>query len=107
MIFHPHNTITQFSEETEISVDRILGGVAIYVRLYQNVIDVYRSDLYALIDITLYATTGNTMIVCGLYYPPTHKYLERNLMVDLLNRTDDLLDKEPDAVTVLLYVEGT
>ena len=79
---------------------RSKGGVAIYVRNNLKVIDIQRSDLYELIEITLLLPTGNTMIVYGLYHPPTHKYLESNLMDHLLNRTDDILDNVPDAVIV-------
>ena len=77
---------------------RSKGGVAIYVRDNINVIDAYRSDSYELIYITLSLLPDNTKIVSGPYHPPTHKYLERDLMVDLLNRTYDSLDKVPDAV---------
>ena len=45
---------------------------------------------------------GNTMIVYGLYHPPTHNCLESNLMDYLMNRADDVLDKVPDAVIVCL-----
>ena len=79
---------------------RSKGGVAVYVRDNLKVIDIYRSDVYELIEITLLLPMGNTMIVYGLYHPPTHNYLESNLMDYLLNRADDILDKVPDAVIV-------
>ena len=59
---------------------RSKGGVAVYVRDNLKVIDIYRSDVYELIEITLLLPMGNTMIVYGLYHPPTHNYLESNLM---------------------------
>ena len=79
---------------------RSKGGVAVYVRDNLKVIDIYRSDVYEFIEITLLLPMGNTMIVYGLYHPPTHNYLESNLMDYLLNRADDILDKVPDAVIV-------
>ena len=65
-----------------------------------KVIDIQRSDVYELIEITLLLPTGNTMIAYGLYHPPTHNYLENNLVDYLLNRADDILDKVPDVVIV-------
>ena len=79
---------------------RSKGGVAVYVRDNLKVIDIHRSDAYEVIEITLLLPTGNTMIVCGLYHPPTPNYLEDNLMDHLLSRADDILDKVPVAVIV-------
>ena len=53
-----------------------------------------------IIEITFLLPTGNTMIVYGLYHPPTHNHLMSNLMGHLLNRADDILDKVPDSVIV-------
>ena len=85
-----------FEEEVH-DADR---GVVAYVRDNLNVIDIHRSDVYELIEITLLLPTCNTMIVNGLYHPPTQNYLESNLINYLLNRADDILDKVPDVVIV-------
>ena len=79
---------------------RSKGGVAIYVRNNLKVIDIKRSDLHELFEITLLLPMGNTMIVYGLYHPPTQNYLESNLMNHLLNHTDGILDNVPNAVIV-------
>ena len=42
--------------------------------------------------------TGNPTTAHGPYHPPTHNYLESNLMDHQLNRADDVLDKLLDDV---------
>ena len=65
------------------------GGVAAYVGRNLKVGNIYRSKLYELICATLELPGRKRMLVCGLYNPPKHIYLDADLMdyVIILPRT--------------------
>ncbi|CAB3991556.1 Hypothetical predicted protein [Paramuricea clavata] len=77
---------------------RCKGGVAVYIRNNITVTDVYRSNLYELICITLTLPSGHHMLVCGLYHPPKFSYKEQELRDYLIHFVDERLDRYPDTV---------
>ena len=58
---------------------RSKGGVVICVRNNLCVVDVYRSDQYKMICVTILLPSGHRMLISGLYNPPKHNYQECNL----------------------------
>ena len=76
------------------------GGIAVYVRDNLSVLDVYRSNLFEIICVTLALPTGHQMLVCGVYHPPKYNYQEYELMNHLVNLFDNALDKSPNSVIV-------
>ncbi len=68
---------------------RCKGGVAVYLGNSITVTDVYRSNLYELICITLILPSGHHMLICGLYHPPKPNYKERELIDYLINIVDE------------------
>ena len=76
------------------------GGVAIYARQSLKVLNIYRSSLYELISLTLLLPSGHHMLICGLYNPPKHNYLDLDLMNYVISHVDSVLDKYP---TLLLF----
>ena len=76
------------------------GGVAIYTRNNLSVIDIYRSDLYELLCLTLHLPTGHRMLIYGLYHPPKFRYQKCELIHYLVNLIDNTLDKHPNKVIV-------
>ena len=65
------------------------GRVATYVGRNLKVVNIYRSKLYEVICATLELPGRKRMLVCGLYNPPKHIYLDADLMdyVIILPRT--------------------
>ena len=76
------------------------GGVAIYTRSNLSVIDVYRSNLYEFICLTVLLPSGNYILLSGLYHPPKTSYQQCDLMDYLLNFFDTMLDNHPNATIV-------
>ena len=76
------------------------GGVAVYVRNNISVINVFRSELYELILVTLLLPSGFRLLICGLCHPPKHNYVECELVEYLVNVTDSVLDKHPNTTIV-------
>ena len=72
------------------------GGIAIYTRNNLSVIDVYRSNLYEFICLTVSLPSGNCILLSGLYHPPKTTYQECDLMDYLVNFFDTMLDKHPN-----------
>ena len=79
---------------------RSKGGVAIYIRNNLHVVDVYRSDLYEMICVTILLPSGHRMLISALYNPPKHNYQECDLMSHIINFLDNTLDKDPNTVFV-------
>ena len=52
------------------------GGIAIYTRNNLSVIDVYRSNLYEFICLTVSLPSGNCILLFGLYHSPKTPYLD-------------------------------
>jgi hypothetical protein len=59
---------------------RAKGGIAIYVRENLDVVDIYKSELYELICLTLRLPSGHMLLVCGVYHPPRPTYPSNELM---------------------------
>lgn len=57
--------------------NRSKGGVSIYIRNNQRIVDVYRSDLDEMICVAILLPSGHRVLISGLYNPPKHNY-ERN-----------------------------
>ncbi|PFX20102.1 Lachesin [Stylophora pistillata] len=76
------------------------GGIAIYTRSNLSVIDVYRSNLYEFIFLTVLLPSGNCILLSGLYRPPKTTYQECDLMDYLLHFFDTMLDKHPNVTIV-------
>ena len=72
------------------------GGIAIYTRNNLSVIDVYRSNLYEFICLTVSLPSWNCILLSGLYHPPKKTYQECDLMDYLVNFFDTMLDKHPN-----------
>ena len=72
------------------------GGIAIYTRNNLSVIDVYRSNLYEFICLTVSLPSGDCILLSGLYHPPKTTYQECDLMDYLVNFFDTMLDKHPN-----------
>ena len=68
------------------------GGVTIYIRNNITVVDVHRASNYEVICITLRLPSGHHLLVCGVYHPPKHGYLECDLMNYIVNFVDNRLD---------------
>ena len=62
---------------------RSKGGVAINIRSNLRVVNVYRSDQYEIICVSILLPSGHCMLISGLYNPPKHNYQECNLMSHL------------------------
>ena len=72
------------------------GEIAIYIRNNLSVIDVYRSNLYKFICLTVSLPSGNCILLSGLYHPSKTTYQESDLMDYLVNFFDTMLDKHPN-----------
>ena len=71
------------------------------MRINISVIDVFRSELYELIGVTLLLPSGFRLLFCGLYHPPKPlNYTECELVEYLVNVTDSALDKHPNTTIV-------
>ena len=70
--------------------------IAIYTRNNLSVIDVYRSNLYEIICLTVSLPSENCILLSGLYHPPKTTYQECDLMDYLENFFDIMLDKHPN-----------
>ena len=55
------------------------GGVAVYVRDSLKVLDVYRSNLYEFVALTVLLPSYHIMLICGLYNPPNYSYRDIDL----------------------------
>ena len=64
------------------------GGVAVYVRDSLKVLDVYRSNLYEFIALTVLLLSDHIMLICGLYNPPKHSYRDIDLMNYIISFVD-------------------
>ena len=76
------------------------GGVAVYVRDSLKVLDVYRSNLYEFIALTVLLPSDHIMLICGLYNPPKHSYQDIDLMNYIISFVDFVLNKHPEAAIV-------
>ena len=76
------------------------GGVAVYVRDSLKVLDVYRSNLYEFIALTVLLPSDHIMLICGLYNPPKHSYQDIDLMNYMISFVDFVLNKHPEAAIV-------
>lgn len=76
------------------------GGVAIYVRDSLKVLDVYRSNLYEFIALTVQLPSDHIMLICGLYNPPKHSYRDLDLINYIISFVDIVLNKHPEAAIV-------
>lgn len=72
------------------------AGIAIYTRNNLSVIDVYHSNLYKFICLTVSLPSGNCILLFGLYHPPKTTYQEFDLMDYLVNFFDIMLGKHPN-----------
>ena len=79
------------------------GGIAFYTRNNLSVIDVYRSNLYEFIFLTVSLPSGNCILLSGLYHPPPRKFItppppENNIpgMRFNVNFFDTMLDNHPN-----------
>ena len=59
--------------------NRKKGGVTVYVRDSLKVLDVYRSNLYEFVALTVLLPSYHIMLICGLYNPPNHSYRDIDL----------------------------
>ena len=76
------------------------GGVAVYVRDSLKVLDVYRSNLYEFIALTVLLPSDHILLICGLYNPPKHSYQDIDLMNYIISFVDFVLNKHPEAAIV-------
>ena len=77
------------------------GGVAVYVRDSLKVLDVYRSNLYEFIALTVLLPSDHIMLICGLSsYPRKHSYRDIDLMNYIISFVDLVLNKHPEAAIV-------
>ena len=76
------------------------GGVAVYVRDSLKVLDVYRSNLYDFIALTVLLLSDHIMLICGLYNPPKLSYRDIDLMNYIISFVDLVLNKHPEAAIV-------
>ena len=72
------------------------GGVA-DVRYSLKVLDVYRSNLYEFIALTVLLPSDHIMLICGLYNPTKHSYRYIDLMNYIIFFVDFVLNKQPEA----------
>ena len=63
-------------------------GIPIYTRNNLSVIDVYRSNLYEFICLTVSLPSGNCILLFGLYHPLKTTYQECDLMDYPVNFSD-------------------
>ncbi|CAB4030584.1 Hypothetical predicted protein [Paramuricea clavata] len=80
---------------------RAKGGIAIYVRENLDVVDIYKSELYELICLTLRLPSGHMLLVCCVYHPPRPRYPSNGLMQYLINIVDNALEKQPGMAIVI------
>ena len=73
------------------------GGVAVYVGDSLKVLDVYRSNLYEFIALTVLLPSDHIMLICGLYNPTKHSYRYIDLMNYIIFFVDFVLNKHPEA----------
>ncbi|CAH3197875.1 unnamed protein product, partial [Porites evermanni] len=57
-----------------------------------KVLDVYRSNLYENIALTVLLPSDHIMLICGLYNPPKHSYRDINLMNYIMSFVDYVLN---------------
>ena len=76
------------------------GGVAVYVGDSLKVLDVYRSNLYEFIALTVLLPSDHIMLICDLYNPPKHSYRDIDLMNYIISFVDLVLNKHPEAAIV-------
>ena len=76
------------------------GGVAVYATDSLKVLDVYRSNLYEFIALTVLLPSDHIMLICGLYNPPKHSYRDTDLMNYINSFVDLVLNEHPDAAIV-------
>lgn len=72
------------------------GGVA-DVRYSLKVLDVYRSNLYEFIALTVLLPSDHIMLICGLYNPTKHSYRYIDLMNYIIFFVDFVLNKHAEA----------
>ena len=64
-----------------------------------KVLDVYRSNLYEFIALTVLLPSDHIMLICGLYNPPKHSYRDIDLMNYIISFVG-LVNKHPEAAIV-------
>lgn len=65
-----------------------------------KVLDVYRSNLYEFIALTVLLPSDHIMLICGLYNPPTHNYRDLDLITYIISFVELVLNKHPEAAIV-------
>ena len=67
------------------------------MRYSLKVLDVYRSNLYEFIALTVLLPSDHIMLICGLYNPTKHSYRYIDLMNYIIFFVDFVLNKHPEA----------
>ena len=65
-----------------------------------KVLDVYRSNLYEFIALTVLLQSDHIMLICGLYNPPKYSQRDIVLMNYTISFVDLVLNKHPEAAIV-------
>ena len=81
---------------------RAKGGIVIYVKKNQDIVDVYRSNQYELMYLIIRLPSGHLLVVCSFYPPPRPTYQVKDLLNYLVDLVDDILDKLPGVVIVVI-----
>lgn len=76
------------------------GGVAVYVRDSLKVLDVYQSNLYEFIALTVQLPSDHIMLICGLYNPLKHSYRDLDLINYIISFVELVLNKHPEVAIV-------
>ena len=97
----PNYNIFRRDRDYSSSDLRPKGGIAIYVRENLNVVDIYKSEQYELICLTLRLPSQHMLFVCGTYHPPKPTYTANDFMQYLINIVDNALEKQPGMAIVI------